>query len=112
MSYEAAQRDLQQKLKMHELLYSKLEMEKVDLSLPEASPVQITDRAQPGRSQNFWQRLSGQVESKARVKVESDVTDIPGMASTPSVASFDPHFVQTTFEIIRSEAVLGKVVDA
>ena len=110
--YYDAQRELQQKLKMHELLYAKMEAEKLDLSLPDNSVVQITDPAQPGRSQNFWQRLTGQVESTARVKVEKDVTDIPGLAGTPAVASFDPYFIQITFEIIQSEVVLGKAVDA
>jgi len=110
--YDAANRDLEQKLKMHELLDSKLEAEKLDSNLPENSMVQLTDPAQPGRSQNIWQRLTGQVESKARIKIENDVADIQGFAGQPAVASFDPYFIQTTFEIMQSEAVLGKVVDA
>jgi capsular exopolysaccharide synthesis family protein len=48
--YYDAQRDLQQKLKLHELLYSKLTMEQVDAELPEASMVQITDPAEPGKA--------------------------------------------------------------
>jgi uncharacterized protein involved in exopolysaccharide biosynthesis/Mg-chelatase subunit ChlD len=111
--YYDAKRDLEQKMEMHKLLYSKLESEKLNLFLPINSLVQITDPAQPGKSQNTWQRLTGQVESKARIKVESDDTDIPGMSS-PTVAygGYNPYFVQTTFEIMRSEPVLGKVVDA
>jgi len=48
--YYDAKRELQQKLRMHELLYSKLELEKVDLTLPEASMVQLTDPAEPGKA--------------------------------------------------------------
>jgi len=74
--------------------------------------VQLTDPAKPGSSQNVWQRLTGKVESNARIKVENDVRDIPGMSGTSRYVPFDPYFIQTTFEIIRSEKVLGKVVDA
>jgi len=111
--YETALADLEQKRRMHELLYSKLEAEKIDWELPKSSMVQITEPAQPGKSQNTWQRLTGQVESTARVKVENDVTDTPGIAGAPNVAyGYDPYFIQTTFEIMQSEPVLGKVVDA
>jgi len=48
--YYDAQRDLQQKIKMHDLLYSKLEAEKLDQALPEASMVQTTDPAEPGKA--------------------------------------------------------------
>jgi capsular exopolysaccharide synthesis family protein len=48
--YYDAKRDLEQKFKMHELLYSKLEAEKLDLNLPQNSMVQITDWAEPGKA--------------------------------------------------------------
>jgi Mg-chelatase subunit ChlD/anti-sigma factor RsiW len=111
-SYAEAKRDLEQKIKEHELLYAKLEAEKLDVNLPKNSLVQLTDPAQPGQSQSAWQSLTGQVESKARIKVENDVTDIQGMSGNPSYIAFDPYFIQTTFEMMQSEAVLGKVVDA
>src|ERR1700722_14080914 len=52
--------------------------------------------------------------STARIKVENDVTDIPGINGTPSVGfmSYDPYFIQTTFEIMQSEMVLSNVVAA
>ncbi len=50
--------------------------------------------------------------STARIKVENDVTDIPGMNGTPTVTSFDPYFIQTTFEIMQSHLVLSNVVAA
>jgi len=110
--YYEAKRELERKRKMHELLYSKLEAEKLDLDLPKSSMVQLTDPAQPNRNQTFWQHLNGQYESKARMMVENNVTDISGMNGAPSYSPYDPYFVQSTFEIIQSEAVLGKVVDA
>jgi Mg-chelatase subunit ChlD/type II secretory pathway pseudopilin PulG len=108
-AYDDAKRDLEQKVKMHQLLYSKLEAEKLDLNLPKTSMVQITDPAEPGKSQNAWQRLTGQVASTARIKVESDVTDIPGLSNQSSV-SYDPYFIQTTFEVMQSRAVLSNAV--
>src|ERR1039457_1156309 len=48
--------------------------------------------------------------STARIKVENDVTDIPGMTGMPSVGMYDPYFIQTTFEIMQSELVLSNVI--
>jgi polysaccharide biosynthesis transport protein len=52
--------------------------------------------------------------STARIKVENDVTDIPGMggAPTPAYSGYDPYFIQTTFEIMGSELVLSNVIGA
>jgi|SRR5665213_802397 len=44
--------------------------------------------------------------STARIKVESDPID--GPAQTPS---YDPYFIQTTFEITQSQLVLNPVID-
>lgn len=51
--------------------------------------------------------------STARIKVEKDVTDVAGM-ETPSMGlmSYDPYFIQTTFEIMQSEVVLSNVIAA
>src|ERR1700742_2624003 len=50
--------------------------------------------------------------STARIKVENDVTDIPGMNGTPSagIGGYDPYFIQTTFEIMNSQLVLSNVI--
>jgi len=44
--------------------------------------------------------------STARIKVESDPAD--GTSQSPS---YDPYFIQTTFEIIQSQLVLNRVID-
>jgi capsular exopolysaccharide synthesis family protein len=50
--------------------------------------------------------------STARIKVESDVSDIStmngGMTAANSV--YDPYFIQTTFEIMQSQLVLSNVI--
>jgi succinoglycan biosynthesis transport protein ExoP len=50
--------------------------------------------------------------STARIKVERDVLNIPGMGNTATADStgFDPYFIQTTFEIMQSEIVLSNVI--
>ena len=49
--------------------------------------------------------------SSAKIKVERDLTDIEGMAGSRSTSQYDPYFMQTEFELIQSELILGKVVD-
>jgi capsular exopolysaccharide synthesis family protein len=48
--------------------------------------------------------------STARIKVENDINDIEGVNPTPMSTSFDPYFIQTTFEIMQSELVLSNVI--
>ena len=63
----------------------------------------------------LWLLLSpAQYQATARIKAEADLLDINGMSGKPSapIYSFDPYFIQTTFEIIQSQAVLGKVISA
>lgn len=49
--------------------------------------------------------------STARIKVENDGPDIPGMNSIGATyQGFDPYFIQTTFEIMQSELVLSNVI--
>src|SRR6185436_6506780 len=49
--------------------------------------------------------------SKARIKVERDSPDIPGMNGQSYMATYDPYFIQAEFEVIQSEIILGRVVD-
>src|ERR1700740_669613 len=50
--------------------------------------------------------------SRARIKIERDVTDVPGVTGQPSMTGvYDPYFIQTEFEVIQSEKILDKVID-
>src|SRR5690348_8329721 len=50
--------------------------------------------------------------SVARIKIEHDQTDIAGMAEgRPWMGSYDPYFIQTEFEVIQSEVILGQVIE-
>lgn len=49
--------------------------------------------------------------STARIKVERDQSDISGFTAPQFSQSFDPYFIQTEFEVIKSEQILGRVID-
>jgi succinoglycan biosynthesis transport protein ExoP len=49
--------------------------------------------------------------SVARIKVERDASDIQGFTERQGYGVFDPYFIQTEFEVIQSEKVLGSVVE-
>ena len=50
--------------------------------------------------------------SMARIKVERDRSDIMDFTGQSMTGIYDPYFIQTEFEIIQSEVVLGKVIEA
>jgi capsular exopolysaccharide synthesis family protein len=49
--------------------------------------------------------------STARIKVERDQSDIAGLAGQQIMGTYDPYFIQTEFEVIQSEMILGKVIE-
>src|SRR5208283_3669855 len=49
--------------------------------------------------------------STTRIKIEHDQSDINGMAERGGMMNYDPYFIQTEFELIQSEVILGKVID-
>ena len=51
-------------------------------------------------------------QSGARIKVERDQTDVSSLSERMNAQGFDPYFIQTEFETIRSEKVLTKVMNA
>src|SRR5215510_6785837 len=54
--------------------------------------------------------LPEQFASTARIKVERDVSDVSGLNENRMAMGYDPYFIQTEFETIQSEAVLGRVI--
>ena len=45
-----------------------------------------------------------------RIKIDADTGDIPGLTETTTYTPYDPYFIQTEFEIIQDQVVLGKVI--
>ena len=108
--YAAAKAKLDQMKEIHSLVLSKIDQTKKDAEVPQSSLVTVVDPAEPGKSQGAWQHLTGQVKSKARIKIENEGSDISYSGPSSSGISYDPYFIQTTFEIIQSDAVLEPVV--
>jgi len=48
--------------------------------------------------------------SRARVEVEKDPAENQGLGGTVSADSYDPYFIQTTFEIMQSQLILSNVI--
>lgn len=119
--YTDAKTRLEELQHFDQLVRMKAAGEKTDLQLPKNSMVEIVDTAtaKPVESPSLGQKLSGlfssTVERNARVKVERDQSDVSGVSAGASEkqapAFYDPYFVQTEVEAIRSDAVLGSVVD-
>ena len=55
--------------------------------------------------------LPERFQSTAKIKVERDQTDIASMTTPMMPGSYDPYFIQTEFEVIQSELILGQVAD-
>src|SRR5437588_10424827 len=49
--------------------------------------------------------------STARIKVERDQSDISSVQGGPQLSGlYDPYFIQTEFEVLQSEVILGTVL--
>jgi capsular exopolysaccharide synthesis family protein len=48
--------------------------------------------------------------STARIKVQHDQSDIQALMQGPTALAYDPYFIQTEFEVIQSELILGAVI--
>jgi polysaccharide biosynthesis transport protein len=49
--------------------------------------------------------------STTRIKIERDQSDISGFIERGGGQNYDPYFIQTEFELIQSELILGKVIE-
>jgi len=54
--------------------------------------------------------LPASYASTARIKIENDNPDIPGVGITPTYGGYDAYYIQTEFEIMQSELVLGRLI--
>ena len=54
--------------------------------------------------------LPAQYSSMARIKIENDSPDISPIGGGPVYSGFDVYYIQTEFEIMQSEQVLGRLI--
>jgi Mg-chelatase subunit ChlD len=114
--YSRAASNLEDLKRERMALFEKLASEGVTPTPPGVSRVEIVQKAesQPNETVGLGQKLrglfTGEVERNARVKIERDQPETSALQTPQAGATYDPYFMQTEFETIQSQAVLGKVV--
>lgn len=117
--YFAEKRHLEELRKSLAMLDTKLSSEKADKALPKTVGVAMANRATPPPAENpsvlgrLREGLGGTPErtAHARVKVARDRPDIGGLVPPQAPeGAYDPYFIQTEFEVIQSERVLGEAI--
>ncbi len=91
---------------------------RTDASIPIAANGTVMIPSKPGTApamdQSLWGRVRGALmpENDATVRLAvPDHGNIQGIGAAANSAAFDPYFVQTEGEKLKSKAVLGEVVD-
>jgi len=114
LAYLEKRRELDDAIRLRNILNMKVATEQIDVNLPRSTAVEMVDKAVPAkeRSGTFGGLFGGNYASTARVKIEPDTVDVQGLTDGGGRSGgYDPYFVQIEQEAIRSDAVLGKVVD-
>ena len=115
--YFEAKEKLEAEKRWRDILKMKTGEEQVDKDLPKARSVMIIDPAtaaateKPSFGEKLRQTVSGKVERAARITVEQEHTDIVGLEGPATGNNYDPYFLQTEFQTIKSEAVLKKAAE-
>lgn len=115
--YFAAKEQLENEKRWRQILAMRTGQEEVDKNLPKTKMVSVPDPAtaappeKEGLGQKIRETFSGKVKRSARISIEQERPDIGGLAGPAVATGYDPYFVQTEFETIKSAAVLKKVVE-
>src|SRR4026209_1725247 len=54
--------------------------------------------------------LPPQFESVVRIRVEKDAPDVSGLTYSQASTGFDPYWIQTEFEVLKSKSILFPVI--
>jgi len=114
-SYYEAKDQLDRSKKFLNILEMKVLSTSTDTKLPLTAVVQQVEPAKPTTNAADWGILSGlrpMPESTARIKVMRTAPDTAGLETASNQGGYDPYFIQSEFEIIKSPAVLDRVIDS
>jgi len=112
-----AKRDLESQRKVRDAVKLRVLQETTDAEIPKSRIVEIVDPAQtqPAQRPSLWKRigtgLTGEVERSARISVEKDVSELNPLGFAQAPSQYDPYFVETEFQKIKSKKVLNGVID-
>ncbi|HEU0010128.1 MAG TPA: von Willebrand factor type A domain-containing protein, partial [Verrucomicrobiae bacterium] len=101
--------------KVRDVLASRIEQEKS--ALPKTGAIEIVEPAEaqsserPSVLQRIGRASASDSERSARINVQPDLSDAKTPGPARSSNSYDPYFIQTEFEKIRSKSVLNKVIE-
>lgn len=115
--HSSEQRDLETLKRLQGILMTKVSQEEVDGAIAKKSPVEIIDFAsanpaeKPGLLAKLRSSVSGEQTRTARLKVERDTPDIQLLGYAAGNQTYDPYFLQTEFEQIKSRQVLTKAAE-
>lgn len=114
--HSSEQRDLETLKRLRGILMTKVSQEEVDGAIAKKSPVEIIDFAsanppeKPGLLAKLRSSVSGEQTRTARLKLEK-TPDIQLLGYASGIQTYDPHFLQTEFERIKSRQVLNKAAE-
>jgi len=118
VEYASAKEQLDNAKKWRTALVMRASQVETDVNFPRSTMVKVTDRAtaasteKPSLGQKIRGLFSSEVERSARIVVEQNRPDLGGIGTEGTLsADYEPYFLQTEFEAIKSHDVLGKVVD-
>jgi Mg-chelatase subunit ChlD/type II secretory pathway pseudopilin PulG len=116
-AYFAAKENLENEKSWRQVFAMKIGQEEMDKNPPRAKMVEIpvpataTPREKPSLGEKLRETFSGKVERTARITVEREHPDIGRVAGSTVGQAYDPYFIQTEQETIKSDAVLKKAVE-
>ena len=117
-AYREKKAELDRLKKFQEIMALRVAQESVELKMPTTKMVEVIEHADgkpsqnPGLGPRIGRMFTGKETQTARIKIERDVTDVPGISGQPNMSGvYDPYFIQTEFEVIQSEKILDQVID-
>jgi Mg-chelatase subunit ChlD/type II secretory pathway pseudopilin PulG len=111
--YWAKKRELDKLLAFQKLIETRVTMESVDRDFPQSGHVTILDRAVPesnaGLLGGIGHALGKDYQATTRIKLDRGGDGIQEFGNSRTSGVYDPYFVQTEFETMKSDAVLTNV---
>ncbi|MBI2949229.1 MAG: von Willebrand factor type A domain-containing protein [Verrucomicrobia bacterium] len=106
-------RDVEDLVESRERVLTRTLSENVDAALAKSNvKIVAPAQAESEKSPTLWERFRGTATRTARIEVAKDNADQPPLLmGVPTQNTFDPYFIQTEHEKIKSKTVLNKVIE-
>ncbi len=116
---QVLQRDVEARSRVLQAMGQGLEQERINGQIAKKSPVAMVDKAlaENAPAPTFWGRIGGvfdpdaPMQRTARLKIGKETGDVTAFSDALGDSGFDPYFLNTEFEVIKSHQVIDRVVD-